>query len=634
MFLKKAKQKSAAETSGEPFDVSLDTAAETDPPRIAISANGEIISASPAFYELADISGEDLSTKSYADILSFVSRTENRRRIGDLNAGIHEIHLNGHHEPFPFQFDWLQSGNGQRVLVGSLAETFQSDYTESAEDSHDVKDFGAFADLSDQIMLLVNPQGKILNANRAFETVFGYKAETAESLTLFDLFAEEEAPHIHNIFQAFNLDRQAGPASIEDFEADVVTKSGERRRMVWRQQQRGTMFYCIGRDITDVKQHEAKLQRREQQLLEAESIGRMGHWHWQVGSQQVEWSDEIYRIFGVDRGEFVPTLEEMNGFVNRRDIGRVNQAFQRAIIEQNNYDMEFRIRRPDDEIRYIRCEGRCAIDKDGDVTALYGIMQDMTERILYERELKQAKDAAERAYAAKSQFLANMSHELRTPLNAIIGFSEMMQHQVLGPIGNDKYAEYIEGIHESGAHLLDLISDILDMSKIEAGKYELDFEELAVSKILHSALQMVESRAREAGVALESDLGEIEGLKIVADRRALLQVTLNLLTNAIKFSRQGGEVRIEVQPRTDHFILKISDQGIGIPANKLQSITRPFEQISSHYTREHEGSGLGLAITKELIELHGGILNIESEINVGTTVCVRLPNNAYTHTKD
>ena len=251
-------------------------------------------------------------------------------------------------------------------------------------------------------------------------------------------------------------------------------------------------------------------------------------------------------------------------------------------------------------------------------------MQDMTERMLYERELKNAKESAERAYAAKTQFLANMSHELRTPLNAIIGFSEMMEQQLLGPIGTEKYLDYISGIRESGTHLLDLISDILDMSKIEAGKYELDLEDLNISKSVQLALHMMEGRAHEAGVKLSLDNQLAESLKIRADRRAVLQILLNILSNAVKFTEEGGEVRIHCKDRSDYIVITISDTGIGIPANKLPQVTRPFEQVSASYSRDHEGSGLGLAITKELVQMHDGNLSIESTVGVGTTVSVRL----------
>lgn len=400
------------------------------------------------------------------------------------------------------------------------------------------------------------------------------------------------------------------------------------RWIEWSLQERDGKIFCLGRDITENKAREEKHARRQRQLVEAESIGHMGHWYWKVGADSIEWSDEIYRIFGLTRENYTPTLHHLDQMVYRRDIGRVVQAFQRAIIEKNDYDMEFRIKRPDGEIRFIHCEGRCEKDADGEVVALFGIMQDMTQRMLYERELHEAKDAAERAYAAKTQFLANMSHELRTPLNAIIGFSEMMQRQLLGPIGTAKYLEYVAGIRQSGEHLLDLISDILDMSKIEAGKYDLSLEEVDVAKTVRLAIHMMQGRAEEAKIAIHADQIPEAGPEIVADRRAVMQILLNLLSNAVKFTKEYGEVRIECAAQGDYVALKVRDNGIGIPANKLASITRPFEQVSSSYSRDHQGSGLGLAITKELVEMHGGTLLIESQVGKGTTVTVKLPKKA------
>ena len=287
--------------------------------------------------------------------------------------------------------------------------------------------------------------------------------------------------------------------------------------------------------------------------------------------------------------------------------------------------MEFRITQPNDEIRFIRCEGRCSFDHTGEVTALYGIMQDMTERMLYERDLRIAKEQAEKAYAARTQFLANMSHELRTPLNAIIGFSDMIERQLLGPIGTEKYLEYISGIRDSGEHLLDLISDILDMSKIEAGKYEMAPEEFSILKVLQLCTHMMEGRAHESGVKITLEHDIDEELKITADRRAVLQILLNLTSNAVKFTSEGGQVTIQALPRDEYLSLKVIDTGIGIPAHKLASVTKPFEQVSSSYARDHEGSGLGLAISKDLAEMHGGNLFIESTVDVGTTVTIRLP---------
>ena len=178
---------------------------------------------------------------------------------------------------------------------------------------------------------------------------------------------------------------------------------------------------------------------------------------------------------------------------------------------------------------------------------------------------------------------------------------------------------------KAGAHLLDIISDILDMSKIEAGKYELSLEEISIADTINTAVKMVQSRANEAGVKLSA--GKLDKIKrtMIADRRGILQILLNLLSNAIKFTEEGGKITVACQEKEDFITIKVADTGIGIPPNKLASITRPFEQVSSSYTRDHEGSGLGLAITKELVELHGGSLLIDSTVGVGTTATVRLP---------
>jgi len=227
-----------------------------------------------------------------------------------------------------------------------------------------------------------------------------------------------------------------------------------------------------------------------------------------------------------------------------------------------------------------------------------------------------------------------MSHELRTPLNAIIGFSEMMQRQLLGPIGTEKYLDYIGNIRESGEHLLDLISDILDMSKIEAGKYELDLEEFNLLKVLRLSCHMIEGRALDAQVKVLCEIREEDFIDVVADRRAVMQIMLNLLSNAVKFTEPGGQVKAEYFVTDEALSIRVSDTGIGIPASKLRYVTEPFEQAANHFTRNHEGSGLGLAITKELVELHGGGMQIESTVGVGTIVTFSLPKDCAATRRD
>jgi len=259
-------------------------------------------------------------------------------------------------------------------------------------------------------------------------------------------------------------------------------------------------------------------------------------------------------------------------------------------------------------------------------------MQDVTAQTEHEMALRDAKESAEQAYAAKSRFLANMSHELRTPLNAIIGFSDMIERQMLGPLGSEKYVDYATSIKDSGEHLLDLITDILDMSKIEAGKYDLDLEKIQLGKVITTAVRMIESRAVDGVLTLDNKIDTDEPV-IVADRRAVMQILLNILSNAVKFTEPGGTISVSCDSFENHVNIKISDTGIGIPANKVNAVMRPFEQVLTAFTRNHEGSGLGLAITKELAELHGGMLNIESTVGQGTIVSLRLPLDASTKQK-
>lgn len=233
------------------------------------------------------------------------------------------------------------------------------------------------------------------------------------------------------------------------------------------------------------------------------------------------------------------------------------------------------------------------------------------------------KTRAEDANQAKSKFLANMSHELRTPLNAIIGFSEIMESGMFGALGADKYHEYCRDIRHSGQFLLEVINDILDMSKIEAGRMKLDFEDIELDRILAEAMRVVSSRAEDKRLELSAEIAP--SLYFKADRRALKQIALNLLSNAVKFTPDGGRVTVRGRLVGGAITFAIQDSGIGIEKEALKKLGRPFEQVESQLTKSHQGSGLGLAIAKSLAELHGGRMRIRSAPGKGTLVVVRLP---------
>jgi signal transduction histidine kinase len=239
--------------------------------------------------------------------------------------------------------------------------------------------------------------------------------------------------------------------------------------------------------------------------------------------------------------------------------------------------------------------------------------------------LIQAHSQAEAASRAKSEFLANMSHELRTPLNAIIGFSEIIAHELFGPMGNERYLDYMKDIHKSSLHLLSIINDVLDMSKIEAGKLELSKEPLKLRRVIEEVIRMMRERAESQGIGLVPELSQ-EEVEIWADERAMKQIFLNLLSNAIKFSRTGGQVCIRIAAdRPDLAMVEFEDHGIGMNREEQERALLPFGQAKPSTTSNYGGTGLGLPITKGLIEAHGGKLAIESRPGVGTTVRVCLP---------
>ena len=264
-------------------------------------------------------------------------------------------------------------------------------------------------------------------------------------------------------------------------------------------------------------------------------------------------------------------------------------------------------------------------DDSGTVTYIVTVSVDVTELKQAEAFALAAKDEAELANMAKSEFLANMSHELRTPLNAIIGFSEIMQSETFGPLGNARYVEYAKDIHDSGDHLHTIITDLLDLSRIEVGAVELDLAEVDLGEILDSTRTMLEPKARKAGVTLidrcERPLPPIRG-----DRVRLRQIFINLIDNAIKFTDAGGEISISADTGTPGMTaVTVSDTGIGIDAADIERIVEPFVSLQSSSTRNVGGTGLGLSLVKSLTEMQGGELRIDSEVGRGTSVTVTLP---------
>jgi PAS domain S-box-containing protein len=284
--------------------------------------------------------------------------------------------------------------------------------------------------------------------------------------------------------------------------------------------------------------------------------------------------------------------------------------------------VEFRMKRKDGIAIHVLVSAATA-HFQGRRALLIGL-QDVTARRREAEALRDARDQATAASRSKSEFLANMSHELRTPLNAIIGFSEALERELFGPIGSPRYREYAEDIHDSGVHLLSLINDILDLSKIEAGHFKLHEDEADLNHVVGAAARIVRHRAQQANIAIELSLPE-PPVSLVVDERALKQVLINLVSNAVKFSPDGSLVRIESHIRPDALRISVADEGAGIAEEDIPRALTPFTQLDGSLSRAHEGTGLGLPLAKHLTELHEGTLSIESVVGGGTTVHVDLP---------
>ncbi|MES1152255.1 MAG: ATP-binding protein, partial [Dongia sp.] len=416
----------------------------------------------------------------------------------------------------------------------------------------------------------------------------------------------------------------------------VTHPSGENRhvRSVSERirDEHGRPLYGIGiiQDLTEVKAAEATLRRSEYQLRRAQRVAKLYCWHTEEGPQRqarMVFDHEFYAdVLRHEPEEAVLSPSNyVERFVHPDDRARllpITGAFESEEID--TYSVEYRLLRQDGSIVYIRSAAERMRDADGRALQMFGAIQDVTDLHQRERELTEAKNEAEFANRSKSDFLANMSHELRTPLNAIIGFSQVIRDQLFGP-DQTRYVDYARDINDSGQMLLDLINDILDLSKLEAGKQVLYEETLSLAQVVDDCRKIIAPRAGEGAVKI--GIGEFEGLpKVWAEERALKQIVINLLSNAVKFTPRGGSVRVEgAMTGEGEARIVVRDTGIGIAPEMLPHLFLPFHQGDNSTSRRYDGTGLGLAITRRLVELHGGRIEIQSEVGQGTTVLVTLP---------
>lgn len=471
--------------------------------------------------------------------------------------------------------------------------------------------------------------GRPLSANPAMARMLGYDSPAALLMEITDI-RRQLCVHPEQLDSAISACLHSGSVSGRGLE--FRRRDG---RWIW------TLFSgrivpggrdattCIEAFVTDVTEHkrmEVALRESEQRFRDfAETAS---DWFWETGADhRFTYVSEHFLQPGGPPAEVIGTLR----WAFASDLEEEPEKWQAhfAALERREPFRELIYRcsaAPGSEgDRFVAMSGKPVFDAAGRFLGYRGTGRDVTETVRVANDLRQAKDEAEAASRAKSQFLANMSHELRTPLNAIIGMSEVMAKELLGPLGDRRYIEYASDIQLSGRHLLEIVDDLLDLARIEAGKMDFEEQIVALDEVVGEALAMVAPQAAEARLTLERDFAP--GLpRIWAHGKSIRQIILNLVSNATKFTPPGGTITISLR-RSDAggVSMAVTDTGIGIAPQHIPELMRPFAQIDNVYQRKHRGAGLGLALVRSLTERHGGTVAIESAVGRGTTVRVLLP---------
>lgn len=383
-----------------------------------------------------------------------------------------------------------------------------------------------------------------------------------------------------------------------------------------------------GLDATRRQDDADTVRESEERLRTAAEAGRVGVWDWELESGALFLASNLKQQLGMEANDEKSHVDQwIARFPEEDALAFRNAAREHVDGKTDAFEVEHGMRHSDGSTRWFLSRGRAIRDAAGTAVRITGTSIDITGHKTQEDALREASEAAEFANRAKTDFLAYLSHELRTPLNAIIGYSEAMKENLLGPITEERTREYAGDVFAASTHLLQLIDDMLDLSKIEAGQVELDEREIDVPSVLKSAMDLVEPRAKTGGVRLTlATNGDLPGLQ--ADERLVKQMVVNLLSNAVKFTSKGGVVTIWAERNTDGAIsLGVSDTGIGIAQEDVSLVMSPFGQVREDLSVRPEGIGLGLPLVRSLAELHGGKLELQSQKGIGTNVAIHFPAN-------
>jgi signal transduction histidine kinase/ActR/RegA family two-component response regulator len=387
-----------------------------------------------------------------------------------------------------------------------------------------------------------------------------------------------------------------------------------------------TQWYGYMEDATTAHESATELHDAKLRLEEAQALARIGNWTYDVSTMKSCWSKQLYHIFGFEKSEIAPNYQQMLDLFYPEDAVRLDQAIKTASIDGSSYSVAVRMLHPQSDVRYVRCEGRSRQDTAGKIVSLYGTAADVTAEVEREQTLQFARDQADAANLAKSEFLANMSHEIRTPLTAILGFADMLREEVNFDVASDHRLHTINTITNAGQHLLAIINDVLDLSKIESGKLSTELIETPLIEVLCQVERILQPKAIGKGLKLNVELSTPVPDRILCDPTRLRQILMNLVGNAVKFTEQGTidiNASVTASAANTSLVIDIEDTGPGMTAKQSQTLFNAFSQADNTVTRIHGGTGLGLTISRRLANLMGGDVTLQ-RTGVGQGSCFRL----------
>ena len=477
-----------------------------------------------------------------------------------------------------------------------------------------------FFTLSLDMLCIANFDGYFVDLNPAWERTLGFTIEELKTKPFLDFVHPDDQES--TIAEAETI--MATGKDVVSFENRYRCKGGGYRWILWSAtvSLEKRLYYAVGRDITRRKQVEDALER-EQSLLSTFLDNTPDHIYFKDrASRFIRINKTMTKLFhlsdaeeaiGKTDAEFFTEEHAQQAFADEQEVMRSGAPME-AKEEKETW-------RSGQET-WVSSTKAPLFDKTGEIIGTFGISRDITERVYAQAELQAAKEASEYANRAKSDFLANMSHELRTPLNAIIGFAEILRDELVGQIKTEQ-KELVTDIHTSGRHLLDMINDILDLSKIEAGTMDLDFETFSLMETMEEVNTVVNALASKKRIQLTR--GFEQDIAITADKTKFKQILYNLLANGVKFTNEGGRVTTKLEISGNLLLIRVIDNGVGISPEDQEMLFQAFTQVDTSKARAHEGTGLGLALTKRLVELHGGEIWVESTVGEGSTFSFTLP---------